>query len=51
MMAQAQAQISLNVKEIYDILCPQCKKKFRELIKEKITDSMVESVLQDKGKA
>ena len=45
-MAQAGLQISLNVKEIYDRLCPKCKKKLKQLIKEKITDQLVEGVLE-----
>jgi len=47
-MAQAGLQISLNVKEIYDRLCPKCKKKLKQLIKEKITDQLVEGVLEGK---
>jgi len=47
----SQVQVQLTIKEIYDILCPSCKKKLKEKVKEKIADSMVESVLQDKGKA
>jgi len=47
-MAKAGLQISLTVKEIYDRLCPKCKKRLRELIKEKITDDMVNQVLGEK---
>ena len=47
-MAKAGLQVSLTVKEIYDRLCPKCKRRLRELIKEKITDDMVNQVLGEK---
>ena len=47
-MAQAGLSIQLNVKEIYERLCPKCKKKLKQLIKEKITDQHVEGVLEGK---
>ena len=37
--------VQLNVKEIYAAVCPKCKKKLRALIKEKVTDQMVDSVI------
>ena len=45
MMAQAGIQVQLSVKEIYAKLCPKCRKKVRELIKEKVTDQMVSQVI------
>jgi len=44
-MAEAQMRIQLSVKEIYEKLCPKCKRKVRELIKEKITEDMVNRVI------
>jgi len=44
-MAQAGLKIDLSVKEIYDRLCPKCKKALKELVKEKLTDQMVEQML------
>ena len=44
-MAEAQMRIQLSVKEIYEKLCPKCKRKIRELIKEKITEDMVNRVI------
>jgi len=38
-------KVELSLKEIYEKVCPKCKKKIRELIKEKITDDMVNQVL------
>ena len=46
-MAKAGLSINLTVKEIYERLCPKCKKRLRELIKEKITDKMVNQVLAE----
>jgi len=47
-LAKAGLQVSLTVKEIYERLCPKCKKRLRELIREKITDDMVNQVLGEK---
>jgi len=44
-------KVQLSLKEIYDKMCPKCKKKIRELIKEKITDDMVNQVLREEGKS
>jgi len=44
-MATAGISVQLSVKEIYDRICARCKKKVRELIKEKITDQMVSQVI------
>ena len=45
-MAQAGIQVQLSVKEIYDKVCPKCQKIIKELIKEKVTDQMVEQVIK-----
>jgi hypothetical protein len=44
-MSEGKAQISLSVKEIYERLCPKCKKALKELIRDKLTDRMVEQML------
>lgn len=44
-MAQAGISVQLSVKEIYEAMCPKCKAKIRALIKEKITDNMVSTVI------
>jgi uncharacterized protein with PIN domain len=44
-MAENKVNISLSIKEIDSKLCPECKKALRELIKEKLTDVMVEKVI------
>ena len=40
-----EAEIQIGVKEIYEKVCPKCKRKIKALIKEKITDSMVDQVI------
>ena len=44
-MAQAGMSVQLAIPEIYQALCPKCKKTLRRLIKEKISDEMVSQVL------
>jgi len=41
-----QSQISLTVAEINKILCPKCRKHLRSLVRDKITDQMVDKVLE-----
>jgi len=44
-LATAGISVQLSVKEIYDRMCVKCRKKIRDLIKEKITDQMVSQVI------
>ena len=44
-MAQAAMRVQLAIPEIYAQLCPSCKKKLRKLIKDKISDEMVNQML------
>jgi hypothetical protein len=44
-MAQAGINVQLSVKEIYDVVCPKCKEKIRELIRTKVTDQMINQVI------
>jgi len=46
-LAKTGLNIQLTIKEIYERMCPKCKKRLRELIKEKITDNMVNQVLAE----
>ncbi|MCL6579349.1 MAG: hypothetical protein K6T73_08185 [Candidatus Bathyarchaeota archaeon] len=45
-MVQAGLNVQISVKEIYDRVCPKCKKVIRELIKEKLTDQIIEQVVK-----
>jgi len=40
-MAQAGINIQLSIKEIYDACCEECKRKIKELVKDKIADSVL----------
>ena len=45
-MSKAGIQVQYNIKEIYAVLCPKCQSKLRELIKEKVTDELVNEVIK-----
>jgi len=44
-MAQVGLKVQVDIREIFDALCPKCKKKVRALVKEKITDQLVDKVI------
>lgn len=44
-MAKAGLTVQLSVKEIYERLCPKCREKLKNLIREKVTDEMVSQVI------
>ena len=44
-MAQAGIQVQLSVKEIYAKLCPKCKAEIKKLVKDKLTDQLVEQMV------
>lgn len=44
-MSQKGLNINLTIREIYDLACPDCKKKIRKLIREKVTDAMLDQVI------
>ena len=44
-MAQAELRVQVNIKEINDVVCKKCKKKIRDLIRDKITEDMVTQVI------
>lgn len=44
-MSTAGINVQLSVKEIYDKMCPKCKKRIKELIRDKISDQMVSQVI------
>lgn len=39
-------RINLNLKKIYEKLCPKCQEKVRDLIKEKLTDQAIKDSLE-----
>jgi len=44
-MAEAGIQVQLNVKEIYAVLCEECREKLRKLVKDKISEQLVDQVI------
>jgi len=45
-MSKAGIQVQYSIKEIYAKLCPKCKEEIRKLIKEKVTDELVNEVIK-----
>ena len=41
-------RVPLNIKEIYELLCPKCKQKLEELAKEKIASTLAKQMLEGK---
>ena len=37
--------VDINLKEIYDLLCEECKKKAKRLIAEKVSERLLEGRL------
>jgi hypothetical protein len=42
-------KINLSLNEIYKVLCPKCQKKLKDLVKDKLSDQMVEEALAGKA--
>lgn len=40
---------NLDIKQIYAVLCPKCKKMLEQMVKDKVADEMVKRILEDKG--
>jgi len=45
MTVQAMKPITLTLKEVYQQLCPKCKNHIRELVRDKISDQLVDMAL------
>jgi len=43
-MNQQGINVQLSVKDIYNAVCPDCKKKIKEMVKAQISDKMVNQV-------
>lgn len=41
---------SLSLKEIFDLLCPKCKKKLIKLVAERVTEEQIRQELEGKKK-
>ncbi|MEM3488166.1 MAG: hypothetical protein QXO75_00655 [Nitrososphaerota archaeon] len=38
--------INISLQEIYRLLCPKCKRKVNELIRQKLPDELIEQLLE-----
>jgi hypothetical protein len=38
--------VSLSIKEIYKLICPECREKLEKLVKDKLQDNMVKQILE-----
>jgi hypothetical protein len=45
MPAKPGVSVSLNLTEVYSHLCSKCQRKMRQLIKDKVTDQMVNQII------
>lgn len=45
MPAQQQVGVSLNLAEVYAHLCPKCKQVMKALIREEVSDQMVDQMI------
>ena len=41
-------KVDIDIKEVYKLMCPNCREKLKGLVKEKLTDRMVEAALEEK---
>ena len=41
-------RIDLKLDKIYKVLCPDCQRKVRDMIKDKLTDQFIEEALEGK---
>lgn len=39
-------KVPLNIKEVYAVLCPECKQKLEDMAKDKIATALAKNVLK-----
>jgi len=39
--------VTISLKEIYELLCDECRKKLREYIKSKVAEAITKQILQE----
>lgn len=42
-------KIKVDIREIYRLLCPECKAKVGQMVKDKLTDQVVKDALEGKS--
>lgn len=45
-MQQQQLAVQLSIQEVYDCTCPMCQKRIKDLVRDKISDQMVDQVIK-----
>lgn len=41
-------KVNVDIKEVYRLLCPECRERLKQLVKDKMTDQMVTGALEGK---
>ena len=45
-MQQQQLAVQLSIQEVYDCTCAKCQKRIKDLVRDKISDQMVDQVIK-----
>ena len=45
-MPNQQLSVQLGIQEVYDCICPKCQKRIKDLVRDKISDQMVDQVIK-----
>ena len=40
-----EVRVSLTLKEVYELLCDDCRRRLRKLVRDKVAESLVEQVI------
>ena len=48
-MAQAGIQVNLKLREIHALVCEECKEKLRKLVRDKISEQLVDQVIGEEA--
>lgn len=48
-MAKAGIQVQVTLREIHAILCEECREKLKVIIREKISEQLVDQVIGEEG--
>lgn len=43
-------KVPLHIKEIYAVLCPECKQKLEDMAKDRIATALAKNILEGPGK-
>lgn len=48
-MASVGVTVQIDIKEIWTVLCPECKVKIRELLKHKVAEQVADKMLGEQN--